>query len=155
MNFLRLLCAMFLVVVISNPSQVMAMQTKQVSSQEVQNGISLQVAKGSGLTINFQQLGEQINQAWISDPTQIVFQIKDGVVFIRQIKPIKFPNITRNKDGSTQLVVLTTSKRGQNQYTFKLVPVERNTQYNGIVLLPKTKNSQPLMPGSPNAYPQI
>lgn len=138
MSFKHLICLGFLLVAVVNPSQVKAVQVRKVSSQMAQNGISLQVAKGYGLTINFQQTGEQITQSWLSDPSRIVFKVQNQVVFIRRIKPIKFPSITRNKDGSTQFVVLTTSKQGQKQYTFKLIPTETNPEYTSIVLVPSS-----------------
>lgn len=147
MNFKHLICLCFLLAVVVNPSEVTAVQVRKVSSQKAQNGISLQVAKGYGLTINFQQTGEQITQSWLSDPSGIVFKVQNGVVFIRRIKPIKFPGITRNKDGSTQLVVLTTSQRGHNQYTFKLVPTETNPEYTSVVLVPDP-NDQPFFENS-------
>lgn len=141
MSFKHLICLCFLLAVVINPSEVTAVQVKKVSSQKAQNGISLQIAKGYGLTINFQQTGEQITQSWLSDPSRIVFKVQNGVVFIRRIKPIKFPSITRNKDRSTQFVVLTTSKQGQKQYTFKLIPTETNPEYTSVVLVP-TQNRQ-------------
>ena len=120
------------------------------SSQKAQNGISLQVTKGYGLPINFQQTGEQITQSWLSDPSGIVFKVQNGVVFIRRIKPITFPNITRNKDGSTQFIVLTTSNQGQKQYTFKLIPTETNPEYTSVVLVPNS-NNQPFF-DAPRTY---
>jgi hypothetical protein len=148
MSFKHLICLGFLLIAVINPSQVKATQVRKVSSQMAQNGISLQVAKGYGLTINFQQTGEQITQSWLSDPSRIVFKVQNQVVFIRRIKPIKFPSITRNKDRSTQFVVLTTSQRGQKQYTFKLIPTETNPEYTSIVLVPSS--SRKLWEEEPN-----
>ena len=124
------------------------LQIKTVSAMEAAQPINAEVAKGYGLFINFRQLGEEITGVLVGDPTQITFHHNDGFVFIRQIKPINFPGITRSRDGATQLVVLTNSEYGAKQYVFRLMPVKGNTRYSGIVLKP---NQQRLIQPQPNS----
>lgn len=114
---------------------------------EARQPIDAEVAKGYGLFINFRQLGEEITGVLVGDPTQITFHHNNGFVFIRQIKPINFPGITRSGDGGTQLVVLTNSEYGAKQYVFRLIPVKGSTHYAGIVIKP---NQQKLIQPSSN-----
>lgn len=112
------------------------LQIKTVPATEATQPIQAEVARGYGLVINFQPTGEQITQTWISDPSKIVFKARNGVVFVRQIEKLDFPAITRSTDGGTQLVVLTNSQYGSKQYVFRLMPVNGNARYSGIVLKP-------------------
>jgi hypothetical protein len=138
---------------IINCQNAQALSVKEVSSQQAQMGIDLQVSAGYGLTISFQKTGERISQAWLADPSKIVFSTntKDcaknsntpcndaaNVIFLRQIKEINFPNLTSSSDGGTQLVILTNGKEGQRQYLFRILPVKGTAEYSSVVISPLT-----------------
>ncbi|WP_373526253.1 hypothetical protein [Nostoc sp.] len=138
-----------------SPAQVLAGSTRTVYSQDAQGSqdMSLKIWKGYGLTINFIPTGETIKQVWIGDPTRISFtsncQKADNnsnsncsngtVLFLRQIKPISFPNMTNSTDGSTQITVLTTGSGGQKQYQFKLTPATGEPSYTSLVIKPDSE----------------
>ena len=118
MNFMKpkifsFSCISTLTWTIINCSNVQALPTlsiKKISTTEAQaNVINLKVDTGYGLSINFQKTEETITQIWLSDPSRIVFSTNSScsknesgsnscngaanVLFLRQIKPINFPNI--------------------------------------------------------------
>jgi hypothetical protein len=124
------------------------LQIKSVSAMEAMQPINAEVGKGYGLFINFRQLEEEVTGVLVGDPTAITFHHNNGFVFIRQIKPINFPAITRSADGGTQLVVLTNSQYGSKQYVFRLIPVDKTATYSGIVLKP---NQQRLIQPQPTS----
>jgi len=133
-------------------NSVRALTTRDISMTQAQNNIDLKVWAGYGLTINFQKTGEKITQAWLSDPSRISFKTNGNlcaktdqtdcksagatVVFLRQIKPINFPNLTRSEDGGTQLVILTNGNEGQKQYQFRIIPATGNPQYASVFIKP-------------------
>ena len=136
---------------IINCQSAKALTVKEVSTEQAQTGIDLQVSAGYGLTISFQKTGERISQAWLADPSKIVFSTnaKDcaknsntpcsdaaNVIFLRQIKEINFPNLTSSSDGGTQLVILTNGNEGQKQYLFRILPVKENPEYSSVVISP-------------------
>lgn len=139
--------------VILNFNPVLATPVKEIPATEAQNSLDLEVPKGYGLIISFQKTGEKIIQAWLGDPSQIAFSTNNricsesdnsscqsgaNVIFLRQIKPLDFPNLTRSSDGGTQLVVFTQGQgqRGQKQYTFRLLPGHETPEYTSVVLSP-------------------
>lgn len=132
-----------------NHQQILANQIKQVSMNQAQTGISLKVSKGYGLTISFQKTGEKIYLTSLGNISRFTIstdatdcsknnncKTSASVIFLRQIEPLSFPNMTESSDGSTQLVVLTSSQNGQKQYIFKLIPTELKPEYTSIVLVP-------------------
>ena len=158
-------------------NQTLASPVKEISVIQAQNSLDLEVSEGYGLTISFQKTGEKITQAWLADPSQIAFSTNAknsskndsnppgansdiyscqggaNVIFLRQIQPINFPNLTRSSDGGTQLVVLTKSREGQKQYIFRLLPVQENPEYTSIVLNPSQSEQQPTFGDSTNKFP--
>lgn len=148
-------------------NQTLASSVKEISVVQAQNSLDLEVSQGYGLTISFQKTEEKITQVWLADPSQIVFSTNAkncskndnnspranseiyscqggaNVIFLRQIQPINFPNLTRSNDGGTQLVVLTKSREGQKQYVFRLLPVQETPEYTSIVLNPSQIEQQP------------
>lgn len=68
------------------------------------------------------------------------------VLFLRQIKPINFPNITSSKDGSTELTVITKGDDGQQkQYQFRLIPASGKPAYTSLVIKPDLEKPTPLL----------
>jgi hypothetical protein len=111
--------------------------------------------------------GEIIKQVWIGDPSRFAFTSngnlcpkggnesdcavgKGTVLFLRQIKPIKFPVLTSSKDGSTQITVLT----NQKQYQFKLTPATGEPSYTSLLIKPDSDKPEPLLVTNPPASPQ-
>jgi len=153
-------------------SQVLASSgARIVYSQDAQGvnsvGIELKVWQGYGVTINFIPTGEVIKQVWIGDPSRISFTSNgnlcqknsnssndstdncgnDGatVLFLRQIKPLKFPNMTNSVDGSTQITVITIGDVGQKQYQFKLTPATGQPAYTSLIIKPDSAKPAPLL----------
>ncbi|MBE9038235.1 hypothetical protein [aff. Roholtiella sp. LEGE 12411] len=154
-------------------TQALAMPARVIYSQDIDSmGIELKVSKGYGLTLDFMATGETIKQVWIGDPSRFAFTSngnlcskgddqnceggKATVLFIRQIKPIAFPNMTSSGDGSTQITILT----NQKQYQFKLIATGGQPSYTSLVIKPESEKPQPLprnIPLSPalNGTPQL
>lgn len=143
--------------VVINCENVKALSIKEISTVEAQNTVDLKVYAGYGLTISFQKTEEKITHVFLSDPSRIVFSTnsKDcsktentscqgaaNVLFLRQIKPINFPNLTSSQDGGTQLVVLTNGKEGAKQYVFRILPVTGTPEYMSVVVSPVQDNYQ-------------
>ena len=141
-------------------------------------GIELKVWRGYGLTINFIPTGETIKQVWIGDPTRISFtsngslcqktdnsssndstsncgQANATVIFLRQIKPISFPNMTNSSDGSTQITVITSGSDGQKQYQFKLIPATGQPLYTSLVIKPDVLRPLPIIRTKPQIVPTV
>lgn len=157
---------------LDNYQNAKALAVKEVSSQQAQKGVDLQVSAGYGLTVSFQKTGERISQAWLADPSKIVFStnVKDcaknsntscngaaNVIFLRQIKEINFPNLTSSSDGGTQLVILTNSKEGQRQYLFRILPVKGNPEYSSVIISPSGESNfnQAKPVSSPSINPNV
>ncbi|MHC5722963.1 MAG: hypothetical protein ACYT04_26055 [Nostoc sp.] len=164
-----------------SPIQVLAGSgARTVYQKEAQGinsaGIELKVWRGYGLTINFIPTGESIKQVWIGDPTRISFtsngslcqktdnsssndstsncgQVNATVIFLRQIKPINFPNITNSSDGSTQITIITSGGDGQKQYQFKLIPATGQPSYTSLVIKPDVLRPLPVIRTKPQIVP--
>jgi hypothetical protein len=153
-------------------SPVQALQTRSVYSQDAQGiqgaGVELKIWAGYGLTINFIPSGETISHVWIGDPTHFVFssngslcqkiepsqkqscesdnQVSPTVLFIRQVRAIKFPNILSSEDGSTQLTVITVNSLGQKQYQFRLKLASGGTpEYTSLIIRPDSEKPSPIL----------
>ena len=130
-------------------------------AQGLTKGISLKVTDGYGLTINFIETGESVKQAWLADPSHIGFSSNGNlcqlnqnncessgatILFLRKIKPIKFPHLTSSKDGSTQLTIVTQANDGkQKEYQFRLVPSVGEPAYTNLVIKPDSERPLPLL----------
>jgi len=146
--------------------QAFALPMRTVYAQDLDSlGIELKVWSGYGLTINFIPTGEIIQQVWIGDPSRIALTSNGNlcqkteimnssqnctntgatVLFLRQIKPINFPNLTSSDDKSTQLTVITSGTIGQKQYQFRLIPAKGNPDYTSLVVKPRTERPKPLV----------
>ena len=171
-----------IVLLVMNPIQVLAGSAKTVYSQDAQGtnsvGVELKVWRGYGLTINFIPTGETIKQVWIGDPTRFSFtsngslcqktdnsssndsasncgQLNATVIFLRQIKPISFPNMTNSSDGSTQITVITSGSDGQKQYQFKLIPATGQPLYTSLVIKPDVLRPLPIIRTKPQIVPTV
>ncbi|MCC5603934.1 hypothetical protein [Nostoc favosum] len=150
-----------------NSHQVLAGSVRTVSYQDVDsNFLELKIWKGYGLTINLMSTGEVIKQVWIGDPSRITFtsngnlcqksndnsndsncsQGNATVLFLRQITPIKFANLTSSSDGNTQITIITSGSDGQKQYQFKLIPATGSPSYTSLVIKPDSARPLPVVP---------
>lgn len=149
-----------------NQGQMLGIPTRIVYSKDAQGlssqGVILNVADGYGLTIDFIPTGEVVKQAWLADPSHIGFssngnlcQLNQGdcqssgatILFLRKIKPIKFPHITSSSDGSTELTVVTQGTDGnQKEYQFRIVPIKGKPAYTNLVIKPDSERPKPLLP---------
>lgn len=154
----------YLSLMLINHGQVVLANTRTIYAQDAQGiqskTVELRVWKGYGVTINFIPTGETIKQVWIGDPSRISFTSngdlcpKDAsqdcnggatVLFLRQIQPINFPNMTSSRDGSTQITILTIGAEGQKQYQFKLIPASGQPAYTSLVIKPESERPAPLL----------
>ncbi len=120
---------------------IIASGTRRISSSDAQglNGrtIQLSIHPGYDLTIDFLELNEIIVDATPGDPSNFTFNGLVGnlcpklapvqcegngsrLIRIRQIKPIKFDNITSSPDGRTSLTLVTQGELGYTVYKFIL-----------------------------------
>ncbi len=145
--------------------QALAIPARVVYSKDAQGldsqGVSLNITDGYGLTINFVSTGEIVKQAWLADPSHIGFSSNGNlcqlnqseckssgatILFLRKIKPIKFPHLTSSKDGSTELTVITQGTDGkQKEYQFRIIPKKGNPAYTNLVIKPDSERPQPLL----------
>jgi len=132
--------------------------TRTVYAEDIESmDVSLKVWKGYGLTISFQATGETIKQVWLGDMTRFSVtsngnlctknqneECQQGsratILFLRQIKPIQFPNMTSSPDGATQITIIT----DQKQYQFKLMVASGQPQYTSLVIKPQSEKPLPL-----------
>ncbi|MBW4434325.1 MAG: hypothetical protein KME28_22070 [Pelatocladus maniniholoensis HA4357-MV3] len=166
MKIQNLITPIIVILLIIWSEQGNALSIREVYSQDAQ-GITgldtvLKVHPGYGLTINFIATEEKIKQVWIGDPSHFAFtsnsctqQLQGNqtcshegatILFIRQIKPIKFPNISSNEDGSTQLTIITNGDDGkEKQYQFQLIPALGKPAYTSLVIKPDSQKPLPLL----------
>ena len=163
---MKLLFHSIFVLLFINLGQALALPSRTVYSQDAQGiksaGVDLKVWSGYGLTINFIPSGEIIEYVWIADPSRIGFTSNGNlcrksesntncmnsgatVLFIRQIKPIDFPDLTSSQDGSTQMTVITKSVQGQKQYQFRLIPEKGMPSYTSLIVKPDSEKPKPLL----------
>ncbi|MBD2441159.1 hypothetical protein [Nostoc sp. FACHB-110] len=146
-------------------AQAISQRTVYVEDIETAT-INLKIFAGYGLTINFMPSGETIKQVWLGDPTRYSFTSNGNlcaksssecegspatVIFLRQIKPIAFPNMTSSSDGSTQITILTDLR----QYQFKLIAASGQPQYTSLVVKPQSEKPLPVASNRTITRPRI
>lgn len=161
----KLLCVATIVTsitLINTSLPAKATSTRTVYAEDIEStDISLKIWRGYGLTINFQGTGETIKQVWLGDMTRFSITSNGNlcsknqsdcegspatVLFLRQIKPIQFPNMTSSADGATQITILT----DQKQYQFKLIAASGQPQYTSLMIKPQSEKPLPLPLASSN-----
>jgi len=108
---------------------------------------SVQVWAGRATAIDFSQIGERIVQVFLADPSRIVYAsdapVESGMattVFLRQISPLNFPNLTRAY--VTNLFVKTQAANGQlHLHTFNVMPGQKQPTYSGIAIAPARRSA--------------
>lgn len=108
---------------------------------------NVQVWAGRATAIDFSRIGERITQIFLADPSRLTYTtdvpVESGMastVFLRQISPLNFPNLT--KAYVTNLFVKTQSKDGQlHLYTFNILPGQKQSTYSGLAIAPAPKSA--------------
>ena len=127
---------------------------RQISLSQAQgltgNGAQVIVWEGSGTNLDFTRTGEQIQRAWVDDPSRIVVDFdaplcssgsgncSGGASFIhlRRATGIHFPNLPETP--STLLTVITRSSQNPapRQYLFQVTYGSGTPQYAALAITP-------------------
>lgn len=100
--------------------------------------INVQVWTGRATAIDFSRVNERITQVFLADPSRFTYATdvpldkgEASTLFLRQIQPLKFPNLTTAS--VTNLFIKTRTHSGQVKlYTFNIQPGESSPKYNGL-----------------------
>lgn len=108
--------------------------------------INVQVWSGRATAIDFSNVNEQITQIFLADPSRFTYAtdtpLSNGqatTVFLRRIKPLKFPNLTTAN--VTNLFVKTKTSAGNSRlYTFNIQPGQNQPRYSTVNMAPIKAN---------------
>lgn len=168
---MKRLAAITLSIGLSFPSSVNAFSVMTIFAATAlgNNGatVTLEVASGIGLNVNFIPVGETIKKAWIDDPSEIALSFdgdlcqwtnsSDGtqqsscsnegasVVHLRRIKAINFPDLPRSASGSTLLTLVSESASGRKLYQFKVKLISTEPKYTTIAIAPDPQRLTPII----------
>jgi hypothetical protein len=115
---------------------VSASQAKGLNSR----AIEIKVGTGRGTAIDFSEVNERITQIFLADPSNFTYStdtpLENGLsttLFLRQIQPLKFPNLTTAN--ITNLFIKTKTSDGKiHLYTFNLKKSNSPPNYSGIAI---------------------
>ena len=127
----------FVVIAFSAPAYAQQLVKQQVPENR-DSSINVQVWSGRGTAIDFSNVNEQITQIFLADPSHFTYAtdtpLSNGqatTVFLRRIKPLKFPNLTTAN--VTNLFVKTKTSAGNSRlYTFNIQPGENEPRYSAL-----------------------
>ncbi len=142
------LAALLVCVPLIPPQTAIAISRRIIPAEQAVNGVTLKVWPGYGLTLSFLSVQEVIQQAWLGDPSRISLT-SDGqlcppggpqgctgkgaqVLYLRQIRPIAFPDLTRSADGGTLLTVITEARGSRRLYQFQILPAPGVPDYTSV-----------------------
>ena len=136
----------FSIMVFVAPSH--AQESTKRTPETIDPSINVQVWSGRATAIDFSDVNEQITQIFLADPSRFTYAtdtpLSNGqatTVFLRQIKPLKFPNLTTAN--VTNLFVKTKTSAGNPRlYTFNIQPGEENQPRYSTVNMAPIKASQ-------------
>jgi hypothetical protein len=98
---------------------VLASPIYRVDSQVAQgnsgSGVTVVLAPGHPISINFSKLGEKIASVTPGDRSRFVFNVAGSVLILKSIKPLRFEG-EYSTGGDTSIVVTTTGPSGQTVY---------------------------------------
>ncbi|MEO0844050.1 MAG: hypothetical protein AAF063_34980 [Cyanobacteria bacterium J06643_5] len=108
--------------------------------------IDVKVWTGRATAVDFSGVNERITQIFLADPTHFTYAtdtpLDNGqatTVFLRKIKPLKFPNLTTTN--VTNLFVKTRASDGKfHLYTFNLLHSNSSPAYSGLSISNQTPN---------------
>ena len=108
----------------------------------VANTTNVPVWAGRFTAIDFSQTNEIITYILIADPSSTVYNTdallssnQAKTVFLKVIKPLRFPGATSTKITNLSIKTLTPDEQ-QHFYTFNIVPGSGTPTYNGISITP-------------------
>lgn len=81
---------------------------------------------------------------WSGNQEQECTNVGASVIHLRQIKPIKFPNLPRSSNGSTLLIVITEGAQGPKLYQLQIKPASDKPQYTALNIRPDSEESTPV-----------
>jgi hypothetical protein len=129
---------------------------RQLSQSQAQgltgNGAQVTVWEGSGTNIDFTRTGDQIQRAWVDDPSRVVVDFdaplcnggggncSGGASFIhlRRATGIHFPNLPETP--STLLTIITRSSHSApRQYLFQVTYGSGTPQYAALAITPDSQ----------------
>lgn len=105
--------------------------------------VNVVLYQGHGVTLNFREIGETIQRAWLDDLSKVTVDFDDpncavigesarcaaSIVHLRRIHPIEFPNLPAT--ATTTLTVLT----NEDLYTFRLSFPDSGTPAYSVLTL--------------------
>ena len=108
--------------------------------------INVKVWTGRATAIDFSGVEERITQIFLADPSHFTYATDTALesgqattVFLRQIQPLKFPNLTTTN--ITNLFIKTKTSDGDTRlYTFNLQKSKGTPNYSGIAISNQTPN---------------
>lgn len=117
------------------------------TNETIDPSINVQVWSGRATAIDFSDVNEQITQIFLADPSRFTYAtdtlLSNGqatTVFLRRIKPLKFPNLTTAN--VTNLFVKTKTSTGNSRlYTFNIQPGENEPRYSTLNMAPIKVNN--------------
>lgn len=117
---------------------IIALVAPVYAQENTDTSINVQVWSGRATAIDFSDVNEKITQIFLADPSRFTYAtdtpLSNGqatTVFVRRIKPLKFPNLTTAN--VTNLFVKTKTSAGNLKlYTFNIQPGENQPQYSTL-----------------------
>jgi hypothetical protein len=136
-------------IILTNPSYAQPAILTVSSSQGTglnSRAIDVKVWTGRATAIDFSRVDEQITQIFLADPSHFTYATDTALesgqattVFLRQIQPLKFPNLTTTT--ITNLFIKTKTSDGKTRlYTFNLQKSKGTPNYSGIAISNQTPN---------------
>jgi hypothetical protein len=137
---------------ITTPTHAQASRTIPVSYARGEHQIvTVELYRGSGVTLNFRPIHETIRRAWLDNPSQVTLDFDDPrcasvgepgnctatVIHLRRINPLNFPNIPST--GTTTLTVLTDVELYKFQLSF---PNSGSPSYYTLEIQPNPSEPQ-------------
>ena len=125
-------------VAVANPQRAILTVSPEQSRGLNGEAVNVRVWAGRATAIDFSQLDERITQVFLADPSRFTYAtdvpLSKGeatTLFLRQILPLNFPNLTTAK--VTNLFVKTRTKSGAVRlYTFNMSAGESTPSYSGL-----------------------
>lgn len=109
--------------------------TSEVAQGRSGPGLSVVLAPGQVVGINFSNLGERISSVSAGDRSQFVYIVSGSVVNLRRIKPLNFEG-EYNGNPETTLMITTNGSGGQKVYPVLIRFSNRRPAYRVIEISP-------------------
>ena len=116
------------------------------------SGLSVTLAPGRVVSVNFAALGEKIASITAGDRSQFVFSVSGSVVNLKRIKPLNFEG-EYSTGGDSTLIVTTASTSGQKVYPITVRFSSSAPPYSVINIAPGESNPIPVQIQEPRRLP--